>query len=493
MTKSHATAECLALAMLFAAAAAFPGLAAPSVALSPVTDHPASTTSVSGAGFGASKAVDVYWDTTDVLLVVSNASGAIARHSVPVPAGALPGIHWISAIERDNGNAAQASFNVRTNWVEHGFGAHGKRTNPYENVISTANVDSLDVAWSYTTGNLVESSPAVVNGLLYVGSYDGNLYALDAATGAKKWSAPTGAAIFDSSPAVAKGIVYVGSEDGKVYAFNATTGVLKWTKTTGGQVESSPTVSNGIVYIGSDDGNLYALDAATGAVNWSAPTGGAIYSAPAVVNGTVYAGSVDASLYAFDAGSGAQLWNYTTGGIIYGSPAVANGLVYFGSMDNKLYAIDATGGGFVSSYPISGGISSSPALAGGVAYVAGDDAYLSAVKFGPAGSQLQWRTSTLNLVESSPAVANGIVYFGSGINWVWALDAASGALLWQAKTNNSVNSSPAVANGMLYVGSRDHNVYAYALNAGANAAYRRDTRPPSFATLHPDYRLKPAR
>ena len=89
----------------------------------------------------------------------------------------------------------------------------------------------------------------------------------------------------ESSPAVANGVVYVGSDDGNVYALNAATGARLWSYTTGAYVESSPAVANGVVYVGSDDGNVYALNAATGAKLWSYSIGGIVWSSPAVAMG----------------------------------------------------------------------------------------------------------------------------------------------------------------------------------------------------------------
>ena len=103
----------------------------------------------------------------------------------------------------------------------------------------------------------------------------------------------------DSSPAVANGVVYVGSFDDKVYALNATTGATLWTATTGSLVPSSPAVANGVVYVGSYDHKVYALDATTGATLWTASTGSSVYSSPAVANGVVYVGSADAKVYAY--------------------------------------------------------------------------------------------------------------------------------------------------------------------------------------------------
>ncbi len=112
--------------------------------------------------------------------------------------------------------------------------------------------------WAYQTGGAIHSSPAVVNGVVYVGSDDGNLYALDAASGTRKWAYQTGGAIA-SSPAVVNGVVYIGSEDHSLYALDAASGTKKWAYQTGGAIHSSPQVVNGVLYVGSDDGKLYAF------------------------------------------------------------------------------------------------------------------------------------------------------------------------------------------------------------------------------------------
>ena len=176
----------------------------------------------------------------------------------------------------------------------------------------------------------------------------------------------------------------------------------------------------------------------------------AVVGAPAVANGVVYVGCDGGNLIAFNAVTGAKLWTATTGGDIWGSPAYMNGVVIVGSADGKVYAYNAATGAPV------------------------------------------WTSAVLGATVSSPAVANGVVYIGTDNNTVYGLNAATGATLWTATTGNVVRSSPAVTNGMVYVSSFDGNLYDYALNAGSDAAYKRDRQPPSFATLHPDRRLRPA-
>ena len=136
-----------------------------------------------------------------------------------------------------------------------------QRYNPYETVLGVNNVSGLQLKWKSILGNVlyesnIQSSPAVVNGVVYVGS-DSNrtLSALNAITGAQLWSYATGSNV-NSSPAVVNGVIYVGSQDGNVYALNADTGAKLWSYATEDlyPVTSSPAVVNGVVYVGSGYG-----------------------------------------------------------------------------------------------------------------------------------------------------------------------------------------------------------------------------------------------
>ena len=162
--------------------------------------------------------------------------------------------------------------------------------------------------------------------------------------GELKWSFNTGDGVFSSPTASlgADGTVYVGSFDGKLYAVTAE-GVKKWSFATEGEVDSSPALGlDGTVYVGSDDGRLYAVTA-EGGLKWSFTTRGRVYSSPALgPDGTVYVGSFDHNLYAVTAEGGLK-WNFTTGERIDSSPALGpDGTVYVGSVDHRLYAFCGT-------------------------------------------------------------------------------------------------------------------------------------------------------
>src|SRR5437588_12333901 len=100
---------------LVGAAGAWAG--APALKLSTKTGHPSVTVNVSGSGFGASEAIDIYFDTTDEALAVTNANGSFSKIPVTVPSSATPGTHWITGTGRHSGFSAQAPFTVSTDWA----------------------------------------------------------------------------------------------------------------------------------------------------------------------------------------------------------------------------------------------------------------------------------------------------------------------------------------------------------------------------------------
>jgi eukaryotic-like serine/threonine-protein kinase len=139
----------------------------------------------------------------------------------------------------------------------------------------------------------------VGNEAIYIASQS-YAYALNINTGAKLWRHQTGAGYPRySSPAVANGMVYVGSGDGNVYALKASTGARVRNYNTFNNVGDSPALANGVIYVGTYNWIIYALNARTGAELWGYHTGGAVSSSPAVANGAMYVGSTDGNLYAF--------------------------------------------------------------------------------------------------------------------------------------------------------------------------------------------------
>jgi len=197
--------------------------------------------------------------------------------------------------------------------------------------------EKTPLKWKFKTGDCISSSPAVVDDVVYFGSWDNHLYAVDATTGEEKWKFETANWVY-SSPVVSDGVVYFGSYDKHLYAVDIKTGEERWKFQTEG-VPNSPAVVDGVVYFGSDENHLYAVDIKTGKEKWKFKTGDEV-SSPIVSEGVVYFGSWDKHLYAVDEKTGEEKWKFKTGEHISSSPTLSDGVVYFGSRDSHLYAVD---------------------------------------------------------------------------------------------------------------------------------------------------------
>jgi len=387
--------------------------------------------------------------------------------------------------------------------------------------------------WKFHTAGRVISSPAIASGVVYVGSTDGNLYAVDADSGAEKWKFKTQSWV-NSSPAIASGVVYFASYDSNFYALDAATGQLKWKFQTAGERRfagkhlhhlepaaetmpdpwdfylSSPALWNGAVYFGSGDGNVYALDAASGTLKWKFHTGDVVHASPAIANGTLFIGSWDSYLYALDASTGQEKWRFKTGDDpdihnhvgIQSSPVVVDGAVFFGCRDANVYAVDAATGKQKWSFANEGSwVNNTPLVYGGKVYFGTSiPGILHAVdaKTGVAAFQLPTGTP----VFSSMAVTHDTLYMGNFGGKLTAIDLKTQKPVWTFETDGAkqnaaalttpdggikfeavfpspnlfyddmviavdklltmgtILSSPVIVNDVVYVGSTDGNLYA---------------------------------
>ncbi|HTO86955.1 MAG TPA: PQQ-binding-like beta-propeller repeat protein [Thermoanaerobaculia bacterium] len=348
------------------------------------------------------------------------------------------------------------------------------------------------VRWSFHTHGPVRGSPTVADGMVLVGSGDGNLYALDVATGRERWHAGLGGAVA-SGPAVAGGLVFATSRERRVTALELETGRVRWQFEAGADRAfawswdfwlSSPSVSGDRVFVGSGDGSVYALKASSGQRLWQYETGGRVRSSPAVSDGVVYVGGMDGKLYALDAATGKSRWIFETEGVsidsrkagfdrtsIVSSPSVSGDLVFVGSRDAQLYAVERATGkerwrfghkiDYLDGNPEVSWVLGSPALADGLVFTGSSDGrFFNAVR-ASTGEEV-WRFKTPKNVLSSAALASGQVFFGCEDGHLFALDAKTGVERWRFRTAGAVISSPAVGAGAVYVGSDDGVVYAIA-------------------------------
>jgi outer membrane protein assembly factor BamB len=210
------------------------------------------------------------------------------------------------------------------------------------------------IHWQRTIGPS-ETSPLLVGDRLYVGDWNGWVWALNTNTGRTIWKYHAGGAV-KGGLASAGGRLYVGSYDGHVYCLSHT-GRLVWRASAqprlygSANFYSTPAVAYGRVYIGSTDGRVYSFGAATGKLRWSYNTGNYVYASPAVWRRLVFAGSYNGSFYAFDAATGDVRWRFAANGPISGSATVIGGVVYFATLQKRTYALDARNGRLLWTFP----------------------------------------------------------------------------------------------------------------------------------------------
>ncbi|MET8011136.1 PQQ-binding-like beta-propeller repeat protein [Streptomyces sp. NPDC005271] len=227
-----------------------------------------------------------------------------------------------------------------------------------------------------------EAGPVIHDGTVYVWS-DARLRALEARTGAERWSYPVGdAASCGGVPlrllSAPDGVVYV-SAGTRVLAIDIARGEVRWRFEAPAvflcapAYAPGPAVTGGGIYIADYLGTVYALDAANGRDRWRIATEARQSIEPVLVaDGSVHLGSGGA-LYTLDAVTGTPKWRFAAGGEVIGSPVVADGRVHFGSADHCLYTVDAAGGQLRWKLATGGEITGSPVAAGGVVYACSKD------------------------------------------------------------------------------------------------------------------------
>ena len=219
-----------------------------------------------------------------------------------------------------------------------------------EGDLRALDISTGETVWRYElrgeeTDRAIYGTPAVAGETLFVGGYDGILYALSL-DGEEVWDTSVGnAEHIVGSPVVVDNLVLVGSSDGNLYAFDATEGSLQWTFATGNKVWSTPAVADGVAYLGSLDHNLYALKLEDGSEVWRFTAKGAITARPVVARGRVYVGTFDSVFYAVDARTGEEIWRFEEANKWYWGGALAHeDTIYAPSLDGNLYALDIDSG-----------------------------------------------------------------------------------------------------------------------------------------------------
>jgi outer membrane protein assembly factor BamB len=291
--------------------------------------------------------------------------------------------------------------------------------------------DSPPARWTYTHTQRTASifaSPHRADGRIFTGNYNGELLALDAATGKKLWRFQSGGPIFGAA-AHADGRIVFGSADRRVYALHAASGALLWLHAMPDAVIAAPTIHDGVVYVGDESGRIIALDAADGRTLSTFESRGAIAFPPLAADDALFVSSESGSLFALDLRTLAPRWAFAAPSPLASPPLIAADVIYFSAHDESVYAV--------------------------------------ARRPRTDRGELLWSTYLRTTAQGALARDADLVLVTSG-DRIFALDAETGARRWT--TERAVFYGAAVISSGCAVVAADGAVAAYSLHDGRRVA-----------------------
>jgi outer membrane protein assembly factor BamB len=314
----------------------------------------------------------------------------------------------------------------------------------------------LVTLWTFKAEDAFESAVAVADGLVFAGSMDEHVYALDLKTGARKWKFKAGP--FKSAPSVRDGRVTIGDLDGTVYCLDAAKGTKKWEFAARAEVGGA-NFHGADTLVASHDEHLYCLDK-DGKERWKFKTDGPIYGSVAIGDGKTFLVGCDSQMHVLDVGKGKQESSVDLESQSGATAAILGDRLYVGTMKNEVRAIDWKKGETVWTYKGKRGgqgFFSSPAVTDKYVVIGGRDKFVHCIdrKTGLAA----WTFPTGDRVDSSPVVVGGRVVVGSMDSNVYVLDLAKGTLVQKIAVDGAVAGSPAVVAGRVLIGTQKGTLY----------------------------------
>ncbi len=299
------------------------------------------------------------------------------------------------------------------------------RGNPLQNGFSKAKLpEKLELKWKYSTKDSIEGSVTIAEGMVYAGSFDQHLYALNLQDGTLKWKVKLGP--IKSSPVVKKDRLYVGDTDGNFFCVNRADGKMLWKFQTQGEITGGANFYKESILIGSHDCTLYCLDT-NGKKQWEFKTEGPVNGSPAIVDGKTFVAGCDSNLHIIDIKEGKELATVDLGGQAGATAAIDGKFLYVGTMNNEVLAIDLD------------------------------------------KKEILWRFSPKQRAlpfYASAAIADNYIVTGSRDKRVYALDRKTGEVKWNFLTEGKIDSSPVINGKRVFVGSFDRNFYELEIDTG---------------------------
>lgn len=339
------------------------------------------------------------------------------------------------------------------------------RPGPSQSPAVGGNQQQLDIVWTFKTAGPIGwcSMPVLSKDrkVLYLGSSDGFLYALDAAKGLTIWQYDTGAAVV-ASPVILGDRIIVASSNGSLHAVSSA-GSKLWEYTSASPLVATPLPKNEDLLLSSMDGTLKFLNANDGTIKWTYRTDGPVVSTPEVLENLVFVTSKDKCVHAVSMDKGWRQWIYQSGAPIVSSPLVSTDSVYVGSTDGNLYALEAETGRLVWRYSTDKPIVSKGTLEFTSLTVCSEDKWVHCIE--KYKGELIWKSKLHSPVMTSLVSAAGNLYVANREGWLQCFNLRNGELRWQMNCQKRLESSPLIAGKVIYQGMVSGDLIAYNLPA----------------------------
>lgn len=414
----------------------------------------------------------LHWDAgeKDAAAAANGRKALRRRHvSIPVMAGVLAG--------------AIALFIFYGPLLRHGTQKGGKKSPALLSASDNADRDSarpnddrridteqsrqertaLSEAWKRRFTAPVTSSPKVYEGMIYFGCRDGFLYAF-MPDGGLGWKYRSGAGI-GASPCCAAERVICANYRGDLFCLDAKTGAVVWSLPTRSKIVSAPAAWEEMVVAGTTDGRLMAVRFRDGKRLWERKLGTSIWANATVGKEYIIAATTDGSLVKLDH-DGKILWKARCGSGIYSSPACLDDkdLIVFGAKDKCIYAYSLSGGNRAWRYAANSEVSGTPRCDGRTVFVGTKDGMLLALGFD--GKRI-WQRDVGGGVFSRPLLVGETLFVTTQTSRLIAVEAESGAILGEFRAASPIYSSPDHDGERIYFGSYGGILYAIWLSARA--------------------------
>jgi outer membrane protein assembly factor BamB/tRNA A-37 threonylcarbamoyl transferase component Bud32 len=310
--------------------------------------------------------------------------------------------------------------------------------------------------WRFACEDEIRAAVAISDNMVFVPSYDHNVYALEQESGEFVWKYAAEGGI-GTDPLVVDDMVVFGSTDKSIYAVESRSGRLVWSVSVDGRIYSSPYADLGHVFIGADDRKLYAIQLMSGRKAWEYQAEGAVRTRPLIAENKIFFACESGVVYALGLDRKVK-WRFRARRGMISSPVIHNGLVLIGSLDWNFYGLDARSGWSAWRYRSGGPIVATPAVAENLVIFGSADGYVYALD--SREGRLVWRYQVEEQISGSPTVYQDRVYVGGVDGVLYCLEAQSGNVSWTYQTDGAITARPTVKDDVVYIGSLDHYIYA---------------------------------